>query len=393
MCSCVEFWCGPGQSSARTEAVRILDREIIVRFFWNFFILFALLYVFAAAVDTVLQMDKYVEAAIAGARDGLYSNRVTGFITLLGAFHGPRIFQFFQFMMGLLCVGAMGFTFAQMHRTRELVAIMAAGVPLRRCVWAVLAAAFCLNVAQIVNQEVILPRLADRLITGHSAKPSEDPASFTVPLTRDKSGNLLYAGRFDPHKQDIKGFLALERDAQGRLLRRTTADSATWDAAASAWVLTQGAALDRDPAGAERVVVQRQAIPVERYATDLSPKVLTARHYSIFAQLLSTPELSEIAAAGAIDPALARRMQIGRWGSILVNLLVLAMAVPYFLQRGPTNMLQQSVTCAAVCVPAIIVSAILMAAPVSGLPPTVMVALPVAVLVPIAAARLSWLPS
>jgi hypothetical protein len=44
-------------------------------------------------------------------------------------------------------------------------------------------------------------------------------------------------------------------------------------------------------------------------------------------------------------------------------------------------MLQMSVLCAATCVPAIIVSAVVMAAPISGLPASV------------AVARISWLPS
>jgi hypothetical protein len=56
-------------------------------------------------------------------------------------------------------------------------------------------------------------------------------------------------------------------------------------------------------------------------------------------------------------------------------------------------MLRETVLCAATCVPAIILSAVLMAAPVPGLPPAVSVALPVAVLAPIAVARMSWLRS
>ena len=68
-------------------------------------------------------------------------------------------------------------------------------------------------------------------------------------------------------------------------------------------------------------------------------------------------------------------------------------SIPFFLRRGPANMLQMSVMCAAVCVPAIIVSAVVMAAPLSGLPAAVSVALPIALLIPAAAARISWLPS
>ena len=91
--------------------------------------------------NMTLQLEQYLKVAAQSVAAGDHSNRLTAFVAMVFRYHGPRVFQFFQFMVGLLSVGAMGFTFAQMHRTRELVAIMAAGVPLRRCVWAVLGAA------------------------------------------------------------------------------------------------------------------------------------------------------------------------------------------------------------------------------------------------------------
>lgn len=372
--------------------MRILDRAIIFRFLTNFALLFALLYLCAVGVDTILHMDQNLLATQDGVRRGLYSNRVMGFLIRMLEFYGPRVFQVYQLMAGLLCVGAMGFTFVQMHRSRELVAIMAAGVPLRRCVWAVLGAALVLNGLQVVNQELILPRLAHRLIGTHSSVADKDTSVFTVPLTRDRDGNLFYAGKLHPGEGRIEGFLALQRDAQGRLIQRVTAERAHWDAASGSWLLVEGRAMPRNPDGLGQTVAAH-AQPLDRYVTDLSPVVLTARNYRVFAGLLSSSQLDEIAAAGAMDWGLVRRMQLGRLGGVLVNLLVLMIAVPFFLQRGPANMLRQSVLCAAVCVPAIIGGAILMAAPVEGLPPTVMVALPVALLLPAAAARLSWMPS
>lgn len=382
--------------------MRILDRAIIFRFLANFALLFGLLFIFAASVDTILNLDDYLKAAGQAVAKGERANRVAAMSVLLFQFQGPRLFQFYQFMVGLLCVGAMGFTFVQMHRARELVAIMAAGVPLRRCVWAVLLAALGLNLLQIANQELVLPRIAERLVAGHESIV-EGSSSFQVPLTRDSAGNLLYASRFDPESGQIRGFLALERTPSGGLARRITARAANWDPATGSWKLVAGEQLDRAGVGpqssstpspaAPDSSASSQAEPVAEYLTDLSPKALTARHYRLFAQWLSSAELVEITKAGAIDETVARRMQLGRWGSILVNLLVLAVAIPFFLQRGPANMLRQTILCAGVCVPAIIVSAILMAAPVPGLPPTVMVALPVAALVPAACARLGWMPS
>jgi len=71
-----------------------------------------------------------------------------------------------------------------MHRTRELVAIMAAGVPLRRCVWAVVGAALALNLLAVVNQELVqalmgtAPRDALLVFYDHDGSASLDAAAY-----------------------------------------------------------------------------------------------------------------------------------------------------------------------------------------------------------------------
>ena len=95
--------------------MRILDRAIVTRFLANFALLFALLFVFATAIDVILQLDVYMAAADAVVKRGQSSGRWAALAWVLFQFHGPRAFQFFQFMAGLLTVGAMGFTFAQVY--------------------------------------------------------------------------------------------------------------------------------------------------------------------------------------------------------------------------------------------------------------------------------------
>ena len=373
--------------------MRILDRAIVTRFLANFALLFVLLFVFATAVDVILQLDVYVAAADAVVKRGQASGRWSALAWVLFQFHGPRVFQFFQFMAGLLTVGAMGFTFAQMHRARELVAIMAAGVPLRRCVWAVLACALGINVLQVLNQELAMPLFAEQLLISQREIGREGGGTFEVPLTRDTGGNLLHATRFDPLTGGIAGFLAFERDDAGLLVRRVTAKSATWDAAGQRWVLEGGSAVARDPTPDPSAAAPAVPVAAEAWATDLSPKSLIARHHRLFAQMLSSSELRSIADAGAIEQSQATRMQMGRAGLVLVNLLVLAIGIPFYLRRGPASMLQMSILCAATCVPALVVSAVIMAAPLAGLPPAVSVALPIAALIPAAVGRIAWLPS
>ena len=110
----------------------LIDRYIARRFLANFFILLVMLYVFAVSIDLILQLDEFVKAAreTVGPDAGLLT-LIAALIGMVVDFHGPRIFQFYAYMVGLVSVGAMGFTFAQMHRARELVAMLSSGVQLR----------------------------------------------------------------------------------------------------------------------------------------------------------------------------------------------------------------------------------------------------------------------
>jgi uncharacterized membrane protein len=70
---------------------------------------------------------------------------------------------------------------------------------------------------------------------------------------------------------------------------------------------------------------------------------------------------------------------------------MLLIVLPFFLVREPQKMLRPSVICAAVAVPGLLGSFFLMTVEVPPLPSAVGVFLPVALLLPIAAARIGGL--
>jgi hypothetical protein len=70
---------------------------------------------------------------------------------------------------------------------------------------------------------------------------------------------------------------------------------------------------------------------------------------------------------------------------------MLVICMPFFLVRVPQKMLQSSVMCAATAVPGLLGALIIMTVEISSLPATVGVFLPVALLLPIAAARMGSL--
>lgn len=398
----------------------IIDRHIIVRFLLNYALLFGLLFIFAMAIDVILSLDNFVDAARDIEGDNAPGWRVAMrlFMIMLD-FEGPRLFQFFAYLNGLTAVGAMGFTLAQMVRHRELVAVMASGVSLYRVAMPFIVATFLLSVLQMVNQEVFLPRMAPLLLRDHGRIGEEGLETFEIAFTPDGSGNLLQAPKFDPQTRTLTLPTFLERDAQGRTVRRIAAEEARWSEKDNAWLLTGGVEVmlvddiaqasanssdakpqaTSEPAGADGVagvgggggagsvggggagneVIRKRAIG--RFGSDLTPQVLLVRRYNQFASMLSLSQISQMLATPRIpDRESLLRYRYSRFSSVLVNMLILWLTLPCFLLREPANLLRQSMLAASLAIPASVGSAIGMMMSMPGIPPAASVFLPVVML-------------
>ena len=368
----------------------LLDHYIIRRFFVNFLLLFALLFIFVIAVDLILQLDKFVDVIRNRlAADAGFVEYALQLARIVFDFHGPRIFQFFAYLHGLLAIGAAGFTLAQMHRHKELVAVMASGISLHRVAMPFIAAAFALNLVQLVNQELLLPRLAPLLIRKHGDIGRSGLSAFRVDLTRDGEGALLIAPKFDQPTATLEFPVILRRDQDGRTIERITADSARWDPAfpcnnqTGAWVLVNGRRMYPPKLSAEGDELTASSVEsIGCYTTDLTPDVLVMRRHAQYASLLSVSRLNEmLGMRGVVDAAALTRFKYSRFSAVLINLLVLTISLPFFLLREPANLLRQSLLCAAVAVPGLLGALIGMTVPLPRIPAPVGVFLPVFILV------------
>lgn len=367
--------------------MRILDRAILARFLGNFAVIFLLLYVFAVSVDTIVQAQKFVEAAKAMAPDGAATT--LGILKAVAIFHGPRIFQMFQYLAGLVAVGAMGFTLAQLHRNRELVAMLAAGISLPRVALPIILGGAVLGGLQALDQEVIVPRLAPQLLMEHTELAKKGPPQLPIHLMADDAGALLHAEAFDRASGTMRGFVALQRDQAGGLQARIQASAAAWDEQSQSWVLKDGRRVvtaDARDANARQLSASE---PVERFGSSLSPRAIAMRQNRLFAHMLSSAQIVAMVEDGSLGAADGKRFVIGRWGAIAANLLVLIASLPYFLLREPANLLVQSVRCVAFAVPMALGAMVAMSVPMSGLGPTAGVLIPIAALIPLAVWRLS----
>ncbi len=133
------------------------------------------------------------------------------------------------------------------------------------------------------------------------------------------------------------------------------------------------------------------AQPIELFATDLTPKALTIRRHGQYGTMLSISQIAAmLEAPGGVDADALVRYRAGRFATVLLNLLVMLIILPFFLLREPANLMLQSVWCAATTVPVMLGALVCMAVELPGIPPTVGAFLPVILLLPVALARVTY---
>lgn len=405
----------------------ILDRYIARQFLFNAVALLVLLFTFIVAIDVTLNIDRFVARAkelsaqtaavpeLAGepapgnggpgqpaAPSGVRLTLLT--TVLVFNLWGPKLLQLFTYTVGLALVGAMGFTLTQMVRHRELVAMMASGISLRRVARPIMIVAAGFMLLKLADHELLLsnPRIAPLLVRDHGDAGNPRLTRFSIaptaeapnPVTGER--RVFMAADFDPDAQTIEGLDVWERDARGVATRRVSAHRAVWTLrdGKTGWDLAgvEVKSLKLPPAGSTRAVVDPGPAP-DRIETDLGPDAFVFRRHATYAQNLSWAQISSMLENPNIEPAMQERLQRIRWGrlaTIVSGLLSLAITLPFFLLREPKNMLVQSLKCAPVGIVAVLGSVLLSAMTVPGLPPGFSAMLPVFVLIPIAIASTSW---
>lgn len=370
--------------------MNLLDRYVAKQYLINVLTLIVILFSFVVAVDVAINLDRFIRTAarIDGYEDWSLVRRVLVTVLLIANLWWPRLLQLFGFMLGLVLVGAMGFTFAQMVRHRELVAVLASGQSLRRMARPILIVAAGMTCVQVLNQEFVLPQVAPLLTRDHGDAWRRDLSAFGVRLTADSEGRVFLANRFDPESETITGLDVWVRNPDTRrALYRITAETAQWQEGEHGegyWVLDNPRVVPIGVAAAGSLPE-----PPERLQTDVDPTRLLLRQYEGLGQNLSWAQLASLRNNPLQSPevrAAMDRIRFGRISIILSNFLALIIAMPFFLLREPKNMVVQSLKCAPIATGAVMGGILGAAAPIPGLPAAFAVFLPVLVMTPVAIA-------
>jgi lipopolysaccharide export LptBFGC system permease protein LptF len=383
-----------------------LDRYIARQYFFNVMALLVLLFSFVMVVDVTLNIDRMfkVAAEYAGGKDMSGLARLGLVVELATDLWWPRLLQLFVFLLGMVLMGAMGFTVSQIVRHRELVAMLASGISLRRAARPILMVAALMTLVQVFDQEVIIPRIAPLLTRDHGDAGKHELSGFKVSLTSDASRRLFYASSFEPTPDgvggELKNVVISERDPAGRLTRQIKAPSAEWVRGAWEMSVAEIRVFDTTPGqeeadatpGAAKAPLGVSTARGERIATDLDPTALMLRHYANFSHSLSWGQMHRMLDSDQLDPQLREKLERIRWGrvsTIVANFLAMLVVMPFFLTREPKNMVLQSLKCAPVGIISLLGAVLGAAAPVPGLPPALAAFLPVLVLAPIAVGSLT----
>jgi lipopolysaccharide export LptBFGC system permease protein LptF len=365
--------------------MKLLDRYILRQFLLNFLILLVVVMTKIVLVDTMFNLDEFIEAGRAKAKA---EGGITFLHTLvvMADYYGPQVCFLYVYIGGLIAVAAMGFTLTQLSRGGELVTMISSGISLHRVAAPLLVAACVINAMTIVDQELVVPGLIDKLTRKSTELKSARRRAFAVQYAPDSKGNLISAAEFDPQTRQMLSVSILERDGKGKATRRITATQATWDDTAGQWLLSDGNAIRRtEQAGSMPADTRVEAATF--FETDVSPHVLMARRAAIYPALLSMGELGRLMNNPAADARVILRIMHSRFSLMVFNVLILVMVLPMFLTREPINPMKKATLASGVAI-GLWVTGIGMLQLGSGLNPVVAAWLPVIIFLPVSAAVL-----
>jgi len=370
----------------------LIERYIARQFLTNVVLLFVILFSFIVVIDVSLNIDQFLEmakrlGAQSGEQDPGTIRKSVLSILLIADLWWPKLLQLYNFLLGMIMVGAMGFTFSQMSKNRELIALMAAGIGLHRIIKPIVVVALGLTALQAINQELIIPRIAPLLVRGHEDAGDHRLSVDSVPLTLDGQGRLFRAAAFDANTNILEGLYILERDESGHTSRSIAAESATYRD--GGWDFTNGTAQLRSQSS------MSQELPIDRIESSLDPNELRINRYESYSQALSFAQAREMLGRETLkDPkkrARYERIALGRFSVMISGILTLIIATPFYATREPKNMVIQSIRCAPIAIITLIAGVIGATAAIPGLPSTVGVFIPVMILSVVAVAQFSSL--
>jgi lipopolysaccharide export system permease protein len=167
--------------------IKLIDRQMVRGYYKSYLVCVSSLLSLYVVVDLFNNLDDFTRQ-----KSGLVT--VAKHITQYYAYRVPQIFD--RLCEAIVLLAAM-FTVALMQRNNEQVPLLSAGVSTRRIVAPVLLCAFSMLSLAVLNQELLIPRIADQLV-----RDRDDP---------DGEKNLTVRGGYEPNNIHVTGDHAVRK--------------------------------------------------------------------------------------------------------------------------------------------------------------------------------------
>ncbi len=348
----------------------ILDRYVIRNMLFSYVVVFAVFVGLRIVVDLFSEIDEFTESMLPAGE--VVQNMLS--------YYGYHLSQYYQELAGPIVVFAALFTLFRIRRANETVISLSSGISLHRLLWPVALVGILLNGLLIVNQELIIPRIADRLV-----RSQDDPLGKRITLIelQNDRHNTLLLGNLDSFRDTMSDAFLIRRDEDGRMTYLQYSPLAWWDSRRKAWVMDNADSLNA-LLGEQTPQVNKTPIV---YPTDLSPLELFLRGSTEYLRFQSTAQLLAMSKQPYIRNRMGKALEMEqhfRFTIPLINIIILLLAAPMVVSREPQSVFLQMVKALLVIVGAFAVTFVFQQLGAQQLRPLLAAWLPVLIFGPLA---------
>ena len=305
--------------------MKILDKYIAKNFLIGYAIAFCVLMGLRIIIDLFVNLDEFTEHSDLGA---------FAVVANILSFYALHSLLYFRDFAGMITVVAAAFSLGKMIRSNELVAVMASGVSLKRVIVPIVLLSFMLTGFLIIDQEIIIPPLSDKLVRGQDALPGQE--KYDVWFIDDDNGSLICTEEFNVKTSTMYKPTIITRSRKTPTVWEVTgrifAEKAVYNPKTLSWDLTNGLLMEKSsPTGAK---------PIASYATNITPKDIPVMRRAQHITMLSSHQLSTLAAQKTRIKDLAQlySQKHFRITDPIISLIMLMVSLPILVCRDPKSM-------------------------------------------------------
>lgn len=316
--------------------MKTLDKYVAKNFLTGYLISFGVLIGLRITIDLFVNLDEFTEHMDLGTL-AVFRNILT--------FYGLNSFLYFRDFAGMITVVAAAFSLGKMVRSNELVAMMASGVSLKRVIGPIILIALLLTGVLVIDQEVIIPLLAEKLVRGQDAVPGQE--SYDVWFIGDSNGSLICSQRFDVGTSTLhKPTIITRRQVRAgvwSVAGRISAEKAIYNSKTGKWEL-----YSRNPATGNVVPygiftgtdLSEGSETIASYSSDITAKDIPVLRKAEHKTLLSWRQLAALAEQGTKikDRRQLYSQKHFRVTEPIVNFVMLLVCLPILVCRDPKAM-------------------------------------------------------